>query len=116
MIVADESLDAQIVERLRRDGHNVLYIAEVAPGDADEDVLGRANAEGALLVTADKDFGELVYRRQLAHHGVVLIRLAGLTPHDKAETAAAVVREHATELAGSFTVVAKTGIRIRRKP
>lgn len=50
------------MERLRHDGHDVLYVAKLSPSITDEEVLQQANDRGALLVTADKDFGELVFR------------------------------------------------------
>ena len=59
-LLADESIDRQIVEHLRLDGHHVSYIAEMEPGIPDDAVLNLANDEEALLITADKDFGELV--------------------------------------------------------
>ena len=62
-LVADESVDAQIVEGLRTSGHEVIYFAELAPGTEDRDVLAVANGSQALLLTADKDFGELVFRQ-----------------------------------------------------
>ena len=82
-LLADEGVDRQIVERLRQDGHDVLYIAEMAPGISDDEILSRANALDTLLFTADKDFGELVYRQNLVHAGVLLIRLAGVPPEAK---------------------------------
>jgi len=57
----------------------ILAIAESAPGTPDDKVLANADAAGVLLLTADKDFGELVYRRQMAHCGVMLLRQAGLS-------------------------------------
>lgn len=54
-LLADESVDRQIVERLRQDGHEVLYVAEMEPGIPDDIVLERANEISALLVTADKE-------------------------------------------------------------
>lgn len=57
-LLADESVDRPIVERLRQDGHATLYVAELAPGVSDEDVLREANSRSALLLTEDKDFGE----------------------------------------------------------
>ena len=60
-IIADESVDARIVDRLRRAGHDILSIAESAPGTPDDLVLTKSDAAGVLLMTADKDFGELVY-------------------------------------------------------
>jgi predicted nuclease of predicted toxin-antitoxin system len=61
-LVADESVDRPTVLRLREEGHEVLYVAEFSPGVADDDVLEQANTRNAVLVTANKDFGELVYR------------------------------------------------------
>ena len=61
-LVADESVDGPSVERLRQDGHAVFYIAELDPGIDDDAVLDEANRSGALLITSDKDFGELVFR------------------------------------------------------
>jgi hypothetical protein len=77
-VVADESVLGFIVRALRSDGHVVEYIAETAPGIADPDVLDAANATEAVLLTADKDFGELVIRLRRLSHGVVLYRLADL--------------------------------------
>ena len=79
-LLADESVDGPVVERLRQEGHEVVYVAEISPSVVDEEVLQRANTSAALLVTADKDFGELVFRQGRLHAGVVLLRLAGLPP------------------------------------
>lgn len=113
-LLADESIDRPIVERLRRDGHQVFYVAELGPGMLDDAVLNLANQENALLVTADKDFGEMVYRQRLHVHGVVLIRLAGLSPVHKAEIVALAIREHLSELPRSFSVIMPSMFRIRR--
>ena len=68
-LVADESVDSPIVERLRQDGHAVFYIAELDPGIDDGAVLDEANRSGALLITSDKDFGELVFSSGSDHYG-----------------------------------------------
>lgn len=115
-LVADESIDRPTVERLRQDGHAIVYVAEMQPGISDDQVLQEANQRNALLVTADKDFGELVFRMGRIHAGVLLIRLAGLTPHAKADVVAAVLRDHALELARSFSVVSPGAVRIRSVP
>jgi predicted nuclease of predicted toxin-antitoxin system len=72
--VADESVDQQIVERLRREGHIIQYMVEIGPGTSDEDVLGLARREGSILLTADKDFGEMVFRQRQITSGVLFIR------------------------------------------
>jgi predicted nuclease of predicted toxin-antitoxin system len=103
-----------VVDRLRNDGHDVLYVAELSPSIPDEEVLQQANAQGALLITADKDFGELVFRQGRVHSGVVLIRLAGLSNSTKAELVAEVCRDRARELLRAFSVVSPGQVRIRR--
>ena len=62
-ILADESVDNEIVLRLREDGHEVSYVAEMSPGNLGEEVLLLASEDLTLLVTADKDFGEDISTR-----------------------------------------------------
>lgn len=112
---ADESVDREIVHRLREDGHSVAYVAEMDPGIDDKDVLSAANQQGAILLTADKDFGELVFRQRLVSKGIVLVRLAGLSPAGKADTVSLAIREHASELSDAFSVVSPGMFRIRRR-
>lgn len=111
----DEGVDRQVVDRLRRDGHLVWYVAEMAAGAPDDVVLDLANREGALLLTADKDFGELVFRQRRLTQGVLLIRLAGLSPARKGEVVASTVSQHARELPRAFAVITPAAIRIRRQ-
>lgn len=115
-LLGDESVEGHVVERLRHDSHDVIYVAELAPSIVDEEVLRRANVQRAVLVTADKDFGELVFRQGLVHSGVVLLRLAGLANATKAEIVAEVCRVRAAELIGAFTVISPGQVRIRRRP
>lgn len=115
-LVADEGVEREVVERLRADGHDVVYVAELSPSITDDEVLNEANARPALLVTADKDFGELVYRLGRVHGGVVLVRLGGLSAAAKSEAVAGVFRDHAAELPSGFCVVSPGSVRIRRSP
>lgn len=112
--VADESVDQPIVDRLRRDGHQVWSVAEMNPGISDDVVLDLANREGALLLTADRDFGELVFRQRLITSGVILIRLAGLSEIKKTETLAFAINKHGDELQQLFTVISPGIIRFRQ--
>ncbi len=112
--LADESVDRPIVERLRQEGYFVWYVAEMEPGLCDDEVLDLANRESALLLTADKDFGELVFRQHRLMMGIVLIRLAGLSPQLKAEIVTSMINKHLKELANAFVVITPTMFRIRR--
>jgi predicted nuclease of predicted toxin-antitoxin system len=108
-------VERQIVERLRQAGHEVLYIAEMEPGIDDDMILAQANARQALLVTLDKDFGELVYRQGLVHAGVILLRLAGLSPETKASLVAQVMQQRGREMVQAFSVVSPGIVRIRKQ-
>jgi hypothetical protein len=79
----------------------------------DEDVAALCAAHRRILLTFDKDLGELVFRRGLpAGSGVVLFRITPDSPEDAAEVALALVRSQ-PDLAGSFYVVTRDRIRIR---
>lgn len=112
-ILADEGVDLQIVERLRAAGYPVRYIAEIAPGLSDQAILTTAAADNLLLLTADKDFGDLVFQQGRTSAGVVLIRLAGLSQAAKAEQVLDAVQRHDTELQGRFSVISPGALRIR---
>lgn len=112
--LADENMDAAIVDQLRHEGHQVWYVLEMEPGIPDEDVLALANREGAILITADKDFGELVFRLRSITAGVILIRLAGLSTSTKSDIIIMTIQEHESELFAAFTVLSPTSIRIRK--
>ncbi len=114
-LFADESVDGQIVNRLRAEGHDVLYVAEMEPSINDDLVLSRANDQQAVLMTADKDFGELVFRLGRVNAGVILIRLGGLSPEKKAELVASAISAHAARLFNAFSVISPGQVRIRQK-
>lgn len=66
-IVADESVDFRIVAELRKVGMEVFAICEEQPSIKDNEVLAIAVENDAVLITEDKDFGELVFRIKLPH-------------------------------------------------
>ena len=113
--LADESVDAPIVYAIREKKLDISYISEFASGIDDEEVLTIANAENRILITLDKDFGELVYRGAHLHHGIVLIRLEGLSSEAKVEIVTSFVLDHQDELFNAFTVIQKNFIRIRKR-
>ena len=71
----DECADAALAELLRRSGHDVVYMSDVAPRAADPEVMNRADRENRLLLTEDKDFGDLVFRQARPVPGIVLVRI-----------------------------------------
>lgn len=115
MLLADEGVDKPIVESLRAAGFNVTYILETNPGVEDERILTVAYLQQRVLITQDKDFGELVFRLQQAHYGVILIRLQGYAPAVKAEITTSLILRYQNLLIKSFTVIQPNAIRIRKQ-
>lgn len=111
-IIADENIAVQVVERLRQDGHAVRYTA-LGLGIDDRIVLELANQQKTLILTDDKDFGELVIPHRLQTSGVMLIRLPGLSPLQKAELVAHVIEQYGDQLINSLCVVTHQKVRIR---
>ena len=76
-ILADECCDAGLVEALTADGHDLVSVAAVSPGAKDPEVLSLAVGSGRLLLTEDRDFGELIYAGLSKHEGVLFVRFPG---------------------------------------
>lgn len=114
--LANENFPLDAVEALRRAGHDVAWVRADAPGSTDPQVLARAVAESRVLLTFDKDFGDLAFRAGLpAACGVVLFRLAaGSAAQLAAQIAAAVAARG--DWAGHFTVVEPGRVRMRPLP
>ncbi|HEX4046637.1 MAG TPA: DUF5615 family PIN-like protein [Elusimicrobiota bacterium] len=75
-LLLNENLGRSAAEALRRRGHDVVWIGEGFAGTQDSAVLAKAKREGRVLVTKDKDFGELAFKSGEAHTGIILLRLA----------------------------------------
>jgi predicted nuclease of predicted toxin-antitoxin system len=112
-ILADECCDAILVSALRGDGHDVLYIKEIAPGSDDATVLAMAVREQRILLTEDKDFGELVVRLKMPAYGIVMLRLSPSDTQVKIARLRDLLQNHPDRLAGTFTVIDETRTRFR---
>lgn len=114
-LLANENIPLDAVTALRADGHDVAWIAEDAPSITDDAVLARASAESRVLVTMDKDFGELAFRAGLpAASGIVLARV----PPVPSLVAEVLVRElrAGADFTGKFVVIEVGNVRVRPLP
>lgn len=114
LIVADESVDFSIVRTLRENNWKVHAIAEDAPALSDADVLEIAVTKKALLLTEDKDFGELVYRLGMQHCGILLLRLMNQDSVQKADLVLRVLQHHGSELVNIFSVLDERQLRLKK--
>lgn len=112
-LVADESVDYGIINRLRLMGISVVSISEDCSGIKDTEVLKIAAENQCLLITEDKDFGELTYRLKLAHNGILLIRLCDLARKERIELVAEIIEKYFDKLNCNFSVLNKGGLRIK---
>ena len=113
-IVADESLDFNILQALREAGFEVWAVIEQDPSIKDPQVLRTAFEQKAILLTEDKDFGELVIRLRLPHHGILLIRLGGFEPTFKIPLVLNALQKHFSEISSNFAVLNERKLRIRK--
>ena len=111
--LADECVDAVLVEELRGAGHDVQTVQEIASASEDAAVVDLAAREHRILLTEDKDFGELAIRQKLRVPGVILLRIAPQLRHRKWPRLAATIDALRERLAGHHTVVDIDKIRTR---
>ncbi len=114
--LANENFPGDAVAALRAAGHDVVWVRTEAPGSADADVLATAQRETRVLLTFDKDFGELAWRRRLpATSGVVLFRISVPSPASVGEALTAILSSR-EDWTGHFAVVERGRIRMRPLP
>ncbi len=116
LFLADECCDALVVRTLRELGHDVTYVAELAPGLTDSDMLAQSVSEERILLTEDRDFGELVFRGQETAYGIVLLRIPPEERQQKRERMTTLVQGYESELPGAMVIVTLNTIRIRPLP
>jgi predicted nuclease of predicted toxin-antitoxin system len=114
----DQSADFRLIPHLRHLGHDVQAVSRnYPPGLPDEDVLEIARKEKRILVVADRDFGELIFHRRLAHVGVIFFRLPGAKLQTKIDQLNTMLTEHTDDLErGEFLVMTPGQIRIAGRP
>ena len=111
--LADECCGTGVVASLRADGHDVAYILERQAGISDEEVLQNAFVEGRILLTEDKDFGELIYRLKKPACGMILIRIDVKKRYEKWPRLEALIANHGDRVQGHFVVVELNKYRFR---
>ena len=111
--VVDESPGRAVADLLESLGHDVVNICSACPSADDADILSLALNDQRIVITNDKDFGELVFRSGKGHAGVLLFRLEDETATNRVKMAGIAVERYGSQLTGCFTVVTERTIRIR---
>ncbi len=112
--IIDESSGKAIAQFLISQGYDVIYVGDFMEQALDEEVLKYATAENRILVTNDKDFGELVYKKYKKVAGLILIRSKDESPSRRIQLIKYLLDQHLHQIEGSFIVVTEKVVRIRR--
>ena len=112
--LADESCDFTVVRMLREAGHNVVAVSEITPRAEDPDVISLAVRERRILLTEDKDFGQLVFAHGQKSSGVIFLRFPVRARKQIADEVVRLVTERGEKLAGSFITIQPGRIRISK--
>lgn len=111
-LLADENFPLDAIDALRLAGHDILWIRAFAPGSSDRDILKLAQSEKRILLTFDKDFGELAFRIGLpSSSGIILFRLR-MTSSAEVGRIAVDVLESRQDWAGHMSVIDEKRIRM----
>jgi hypothetical protein len=114
--LANENMPRDAVEALRATGHDVAWVRELGPGMIDREVVAWSRREDRVLLTFDKDFGEIAYRSDLpATCGIILFRMP-MPASDEAGARLASLVSARDDWAGSFAVIEPGRVRLRDLP
>lgn len=109
--LVDECTGPRVAEWLRVEGHEVFSVFDDARGISDDEVFAKAFAEQWILITNDKDFGEIVFREQREHHGIIFLRLDDERAANKIEVLRQLLVNYSEKLPGQFVTVTETKVR-----
>lgn len=115
--LANENIPLASIASLRQAGHDVAAVIEDAPGATDRQVLERAHLEDRIVITFDRDYGELIFQREVPlPSGVIYLRFEPLTPAEAGEFVLELLDVPELLLVGRFTVGQRERIRQRLLP
>lgn len=113
--LVDECTGPAVAAWLRNQNHEFFSVYEQSRGMNDEDIIQKAVSENWILITNDKDFGDMVYRDGRLHRGVILLRLSDERSVSKIQVLSRLFKNHIDRLSDSFVVVTEKQVRFARQ-
>jgi predicted nuclease of predicted toxin-antitoxin system len=110
--LADVNIERIVVDHLSNQGYDVKWIPDYECDMLDCDLFNLASREKRILLTNDKDFGELAFLQKKARTGIILMRIKGQNPLKKIEMLDKLLLTYSDKLKGHLTVVRRAKIRI----
>lgn len=111
----DVGVGKRVEEFLAVEGFDIKAVRDINPSMSDREVLNLAVSEKRMIITMDKDFGELVYKSNLSHKGILILRLEDANITDKIKILSEIITNYIDEINNSFCIYYKGKLRIRRK-
>ncbi len=110
--LVDECTGSKVANWLRDSNYEVFSVFDEARGISDKDILVKAFTESWVLITNDKDFGEMVFRERHAHHGIIFLRLDDERASNKIRVLQQLLKNYSKKLAENFVTATETKVRI----
>ncbi len=110
--LVDECTGTSVADWLRSENHEVFSVFEQWRGATDDSILEKCHIENYILITSDKDFGEMVFRNQKVHHGIILVRCNPNIYSKRIEVLAKLLKNYSDKLLNNFVVVSNNTVRI----
>ncbi len=110
--LVDECTGSKVAQWLHGEDHEVFSVFVEARGMTDDEVLTKAFVENWILITNDKDFGEMIFRERRTHHGIVFLRLADERAANKIIVLEQLLENYGKKLPEQFVTVTETKVRI----
>jgi len=111
--IVDVGVSNKVEKWLAEQGFDVKTVRNIDPMISDHEIVKIASKENRIVITMDKDFGELVYRTNIDHAGVLLLRLEGYSSEGKVKVIKRILEEHQDKIGGKFCVYKDNNLRIR---
>jgi predicted nuclease of predicted toxin-antitoxin system len=111
--LADENLEYSIISFLREKNVDIVAVRDIMKGAPNSEIIKYALENNLIILTSDKDFGELTFRLQKSNHGIILLRFSEINTIEKAKILWAAIEKIGNDAAGKFIVVQKNSIRIK---
>ncbi|TRX40770.1 DUF5615 family PIN-like protein [Flavobacterium restrictum] len=110
--LVDECVGTTVATFLKSKNHTVFSVFEESRGASDDELLAKSYAENYILITSDKDFGEMIFKNKKLHKGIILIRFAPNNFKQKIVVLTKLLSNYPDKLENNFVVVTNENVRI----
>ncbi len=114
--MVDVGVGKKVEQWLRDAGHSIIAVRDINSRASDSEILKRAVEDYRIVLTMDKDFGELVYRLGKAHAGVLVLRMEDAGGEEKMNAVKNILLQHSDKLASNFCVYQDGTLRVSHPP